>query len=92
MLADRISRLKAGDPLEEDTFLGPMITEGDARMTYDLGDRYVIAPAFAFWSDKPSVPQDAKPVPEDFRYSCDTNADWISSAELKTIFEESEYA
>ena len=31
MLVERISKLKAGDPLEEDTFLGPLITEGDAR-------------------------------------------------------------
>jgi acyl-CoA reductase-like NAD-dependent aldehyde dehydrogenase len=31
MLVERIGKLKAGDPLEEDTFLGPMITEGDAK-------------------------------------------------------------
>jgi acyl-CoA reductase-like NAD-dependent aldehyde dehydrogenase len=31
MLVERISKLKAGDPLEEDTFLGPMITESDAK-------------------------------------------------------------
>ena len=31
MLVERISKLKAGDPLDEDTFLGPMITEGDAK-------------------------------------------------------------
>ncbi|RJP32945.1 MAG: aldehyde dehydrogenase family protein [Phycisphaerales bacterium] len=30
-LCARVARLKAGDPLEEDTFLGPMITEDDAR-------------------------------------------------------------
>jgi glyceraldehyde-3-phosphate dehydrogenase (NADP+) len=31
MLVERIAKLKAGDPLEEDTFLGPMITEDDAK-------------------------------------------------------------
>jgi len=31
MLVERIAKLKAGDPLHEDTFLGPMITEGDAK-------------------------------------------------------------
>ncbi|MBU0719643.1 MAG: aldehyde dehydrogenase family protein, partial [Planctomycetes bacterium] len=31
LLIDRIAKLKAGDPLDEDTFLGPMISEGDAR-------------------------------------------------------------
>lgn len=30
-LVDRIAGLQAGDPLEESTFLGPMITEQDAR-------------------------------------------------------------
>ena len=31
LLIDRVSTLKTGDPLEEDTFLGPMITENDAK-------------------------------------------------------------
>ncbi len=31
LLVDRIAGLKAGDPLEEDTFLGPMISEYDAK-------------------------------------------------------------
>jgi len=30
-LVERARRLKLGDPLEEDTFLGPLITEDDAR-------------------------------------------------------------
>lgn len=31
LLRDRASKLKSGDPLEEDTFLGPMISEYDAK-------------------------------------------------------------
>jgi len=31
LLVDRIAKLKAGDPLEEDTFLGPMISMNDAE-------------------------------------------------------------
>jgi acyl-CoA reductase-like NAD-dependent aldehyde dehydrogenase len=31
LLIERIAKLKAGDPLEEDTFLGPMISENDAK-------------------------------------------------------------
>jgi len=31
LLIDRIAKLKAGDPMEEDTFLGPMISVNDAK-------------------------------------------------------------
>ena len=31
LLVDKIATLKAGDPMEDDTFLGPMISEGDAK-------------------------------------------------------------
>ena len=31
LLVERIGKLKSGDPLDEDTFLGPMITEDDAK-------------------------------------------------------------
>ncbi|MFH1110585.1 MAG: aldehyde dehydrogenase family protein [Planctomycetota bacterium] len=31
LLRDRVAKLKAGDPLDEDTFLGPMISEHDAK-------------------------------------------------------------
>jgi len=31
LLVERIGKLKAGDPLEEDTFLGPIISESDAQ-------------------------------------------------------------
>ncbi|NNF43274.1 MAG: aldehyde dehydrogenase family protein [Phycisphaerales bacterium] len=31
MLRTKVSRLKKGDPLDEQTFLGPLITEGDAQ-------------------------------------------------------------
>jgi acyl-CoA reductase-like NAD-dependent aldehyde dehydrogenase len=31
MLVERAAKLKAGDPLDEDTFLGPLITEADAQ-------------------------------------------------------------
>ena len=31
LLVERIGKLKAGDPLDEDTFLGPIISESDAK-------------------------------------------------------------
>ncbi len=45
MLVERVGRLKAGDPLDEDTFLGPMITEGDAKRLEEWTDEAVRAGA-----------------------------------------------
>ena len=45
MLVERIATLKAGDPLEEDTFLGPMITEGDAKRMAEWTQEAVAAGA-----------------------------------------------
>ena len=44
-LVDRAAKLKMGDPLEEDTFLGPMITVGDARRLEEWTSEAVAAGA-----------------------------------------------
>jgi UDP-N-acetylglucosamine 4,6-dehydratase len=64
--------IRPGEKLHE-----VMITEDDSRTTLDIGDRYVIEPAFAWWSREPYVNGGAKPVPEGFRYSSDTNHEWL---------------
>ncbi len=45
MLVDRAKVLKAGDPLDEETFLGPMITENDAKRMEQWVDEAVAAGA-----------------------------------------------
>jgi UDP-N-acetylglucosamine 4,6-dehydratase len=64
--------IRPGEKLHE-----VMITEDDSRTTLDIGDRYVIEPAFAWWSREPYVNSGAKPVPDGFRYSSDTNREWL---------------
>jgi UDP-N-acetylglucosamine 4,6-dehydratase len=64
--------IRPGEKLHE-----VMITEDDSRTTIDIGDRYVIEPAFAWWSREPYAARGAKPVPEGFRYSSDTNDEWL---------------
>jgi len=44
-LVERIGTLKAGDPLDEDTFLGPLISENDAQRVEDWVERAVAAGA-----------------------------------------------
>jgi UDP-N-acetylglucosamine 4,6-dehydratase/5-epimerase len=55
-----------------------MVTEDDARNTYELSDRYVIMPAFAAWSADRHASAGAQPVPERFAYASNTNTEWLS--------------
>jgi UDP-N-acetylglucosamine 4,6-dehydratase len=71
-LPTRVIGIRPGEKLHE-----VMITEDDSRTTIDIGDRYVIEPAFAWWSREPYAARGAKPVPEGFRYSSDTNDEWL---------------
>jgi len=59
-----------------------MVTEDDARTTIDAGDRYVIQPAFKDWSVDPGVWPDTKLVAENFRYSSDSNSEWLVGEKL----------
>ncbi|KZD12187.1 UDP-N-acetylglucosamine 4,6-dehydratase (inverting) [Oceanibaculum pacificum] len=52
-----------------------MISSDDSRTTIDLGDRYVIQPAFA-WFSRTSY-KEATPVAEDFVYSSENNTEWL---------------
>jgi UDP-N-acetylglucosamine 4,6-dehydratase/5-epimerase len=70
-----------------------LISEDDAAYTYEMKDRYVVTPAYKFWSDNPgdensSTPSDAKLVAEDFRYSSDNNSDWLTAERLDSMLRE----
>lgn len=66
-----------------------MITEDDARTTLELEDRYVIEPAFAFWTRRHLEAAGAKPVEESFSYRSDTNPDWLNAPVLVELIAES---
>ena len=63
-----------------------MITPDDALNTAEFERHYVIQPA-AHWWDQPAFLKEsgAKPVAEDFQYSSDRNADWLSRPQLAEI-------
>ncbi len=70
--------MRAGEKLHEE-----MISLDDARRTYLLGDRYIVAPVAAEWGFK--IPENAKTVPEGFWYRSDNNDLWLSSEEIAAM-------
>jgi UDP-N-acetylglucosamine 4,6-dehydratase/5-epimerase len=79
-LKQRIVGIRPGEKLHE-----TMITEGDARSTVEMNDRYVIEPAFAWWDRSTFEGPSAKRVTDDFRYSSDSNSEWIKPDQLRTM-------
>ena len=72
--------IRPGEKLHE-----VMITEDDARTTLELPDRYVILPAIAFWNDTSYTQHGGKRPPENFRYASDTNDQWLTVPEFKSL-------
>ena len=71
-LPTRTVGIRPGEKLHE-----VLITTDDARTTIELSDRYIIEPAFAFWSREHYEKSGAKPVAEDFCYASNTNDRWL---------------
>ncbi|QCO20014.1 UDP-N-acetylglucosamine 4,6-dehydratase (inverting) (plasmid) [Azospirillum brasilense] len=82
-LPHKLVGIRPGEKLHE-----VMITEDDSRQTFELPDRFVIEPAFAFWTHEPYQRLGAKPVTDGFRYASDTNGDWLDGARLMRLLAE----
>ncbi|MFZ5608518.1 MAG: UDP-N-acetylglucosamine 4,6-dehydratase (inverting) [Pseudomonadota bacterium] len=72
--------IRPGEKLHE-----VMVPLDDARTTIELDGRYVIEPAFAWWSRVSYEAQGAVSVAEDFTYSSDRNDDWLSVAGMRAL-------
>ena len=79
-LAQETIGIRPGEKLHE-----VMITADDARLTVELDDRYVIAPAFPFWSGDHLQISGARPVSEGFSYSSDGNKEWLGAEALNDM-------
>ncbi len=80
----RVIGIRPGEKLHE-----TMISEDDAYITLDLGDRYVIEPAFAEWERKSFAEDGARRVPDRFAYTSDRNEEWLDADGLQRLLRES---
>lgn len=65
-----------------------LITQDEARTTYDLGDRYMIAPSFRFWSGE-AMPPNTKTIGDDtFSYTSDNNREWLGTDDIAALVRE----
>jgi UDP-N-acetylglucosamine 4,6-dehydratase len=62
-----------------------LISEDEARHTVELEKMYIIQPVHPWWHVENW--SDAKPLPLEFRYASDINAQWLSVDELKKVLE-----
>lgn len=70
--------IRPGEKLHEQ-----MISVDDARRTVDAGSFYVIQPDAEWWAGGGWTK--ATPVPEGFRYTSDTNTEWLTTEQLRTM-------
>jgi UDP-N-acetylglucosamine 4,6-dehydratase len=70
--------IRPGEKLHE-----VLVSEDESRQTLETEDMFVIQPAHPWWKSENWV--SAKPLPEGFRYSSDTNESWLTRRELEEL-------
>jgi len=70
--------IRPGEKLHE-----VLLSEDESRQTLETDDMYIIQPAHPWWKSENWV--DAKPLPEGFRYSSDSNDRWLTRRELEEL-------
>jgi UDP-N-acetylglucosamine 4,6-dehydratase len=73
--------IRPGEKLHE-----AMITEDDARHTLEFEDHFVIVPEFPWWAQ--CYTNEGQSLSENFKYTSDTNTQWLSVEELRLLVEE----
>lgn len=76
----RVVGIRPGEKLHE-----VMVSEDDARSTVDLGDRFVIQPAYKSWDGIQNSGLDGETVADGFVYSSNQNNETIDTNELREL-------
>jgi UDP-N-acetylglucosamine 4,6-dehydratase len=79
----RIVGIRPGEKLHE-----VMITDDDSRATLEMPDRFVIEPTHEFWNHRSYANRGAVPVPEMYRYASDSNTEWLSVEQIRTLLKQ----
>jgi UDP-N-acetylglucosamine 4,6-dehydratase len=74
--------IRPGEKLHE-----VLLSEDEARNAVETDDMFVIQPAHSWWKKENWT--NASRLPEDFRYSSDTNNQWLTHADLGRLIEAS---
>jgi len=75
--ATRVVGIRPGEKLHE-----ALISDDEVRHTVELKDMFIIEPELASWDVKDHK---GKPLPEGFRYTSDTNTEWLTVEQLKMM-------
>jgi UDP-N-acetylglucosamine 4,6-dehydratase/5-epimerase len=67
-----------------------MITEDDSRNTYEYRDYYIIYPDWGGWGKVIKIIPNGRKVEKMFRYSSNTNKNWLPIEELKKLLDKIE--
>ncbi|MCK5707867.1 MAG: UDP-N-acetylglucosamine 4,6-dehydratase (inverting) [Candidatus Aureabacteria bacterium] len=70
--------IRVGEKLHE-----IMITEEDSRTAYEYANHYIIYPSFEWWHSSFKVKTGGKKAREGFRYTSDSNKEWLDIKHLK---------
>src|SRR3546814_14306225 len=73
-LPQRIVGIRPGEKIHE-----TLITDDDARSTYELADRYMILPEFWERMQRAFPNSGSKPVPPGLRFCSNKNASWLAA-------------
>ena len=70
--------IRPGEKLHE-----VLLSEDEARNALEADEMYIVQPSHPWW--KPENWISAKPLPDGFRYTSDTNVQWLSGRELEGL-------
>jgi UDP-N-acetylglucosamine 4,6-dehydratase/5-epimerase len=74
--------IRGGEKLHE-----VLVSDDEARHTLELKDMFVVEPAEAWWFGH-AWRRQGRPLPPEFRYSSDSNPEWLSVDQIRAIVEQ----